>query len=100
MLKKIVVAAFSASLVLAIPVSLTYAQTDAAKQETAKDKRAKAAAEKKAKAAAAKEEKKKKLTAQQQKMKDCAAKWQDEKKTKNVKGRTAYNKFMSGCLKG
>ena len=42
----------------------------------------------------------KKLTPQQQKMKDCAAKWGDEKKAKKVSGRAAYNKFMSGCLKG
>ena len=51
---------------------------------------------------AAKTEKKapKKLTPQQQKMKDCAAKWGDEKKAKKVSGRAAYNKFMSGCLKG
>ena len=41
----------------------------------------------------------KKLTAQQQKMKDCGAKWQDEKKAKNVSGRTAYQKFLSSCLK-
>ena len=43
---------------------------------------------------------KKELTAQQQKMKDCGAKWQDEKKAKNVKGRDAYRKFLSTCLKG
>ncbi|NVO13965.1 MAG: hypothetical protein HXX10_08000 [Rhodoplanes sp.] len=42
----------------------------------------------------------KKVTAQQQRMKDCAAKWKDEKKAKNVKGREAYRTFMSGCLKG
>ena len=42
----------------------------------------------------------KKLTPQQQKMKDCAAKWGDEKKAKKVSGRAEYNKFMSGCLKG
>jgi hypothetical protein len=41
----------------------------------------------------------KKLTSQQQKMKDCAAKWKEEKAKNNVKGRDAYNKFMSGCLK-
>jgi len=40
------------------------------------------------------------LTPQQQKMKDCAAKWGDYKKEKNVKGRAEYRKFMSGCLKG
>jgi hypothetical protein len=44
--------------------------------------------------------KKKELTPQQQKMKDCAAKWKDEKKAKNVSGRKAYNEFMSKCLKG
>jgi Ni/Co efflux regulator RcnB len=49
--------------------------------------------------AGAQEDQEKKLTAQQQKMKDCAAKWKDEKGKTNVKGREAYGKFMSGCLK-
>jgi hypothetical protein len=52
------------------------------------------------KAPAKKETKKKELTPQQQKMKDCAAKWGEEKKAKKVSGRKAYNTFMSGCLKG
>jgi psiF repeat-containing protein len=39
------------------------------------------------------------LTPQQQKMKDCAAKWKEEKANTGVKGRAAYNKFMSECLK-
>jgi hypothetical protein len=39
------------------------------------------------------------LTAQQLKMKDCGAKWQDEKKTKGVKGRDAWNAFRSECMK-
>ena len=42
----------------------------------------------------------KKLTPQQQKMKDCSAKWGDEKKAKKVSGKAAHNKFMSTCLKG
>ena len=42
----------------------------------------------------------KKATPQQQKMKDCAVKWGDYKKEKNVKGKAEHNKFMSGCLKG
>ena len=42
---------------------------------------------------------KKPLTAQQLKMKECGAKWQDEKKAKGVKGREAWNKFRSACLK-
>ena len=46
------------------------------------------------------EPKKKDLTPQQQKMKDCAAKWKDEKAAKKVSGRKAYNAFMSTCLKG
>jgi len=41
----------------------------------------------------------KKLTAQQQKITDCAPKWADYKKEKNVKGRAEYRKFMSTCLK-
>jgi Ni/Co efflux regulator RcnB len=40
------------------------------------------------------------VTPQQQKMKDCAAKWKDEKAKTDAKGREAYSKFMSGCLKG
>jgi hypothetical protein len=39
------------------------------------------------------------LTAQQLKMKDCGAKWQDEKKAKGVKGRDAWNAFRSECMK-
>ena len=42
----------------------------------------------------------KKLSPQQQKMKDCAGKWGDYKKEKNVKGRAEYRKFMGSCLKG
>jgi hypothetical protein len=41
----------------------------------------------------------KKLSVQQQKMKDCGAKWKEEKAAKGVKGREAYRKFLSGCLK-
>lgn len=39
------------------------------------------------------------LTAQQLKMKECGAKWKEEKETKGVKGREAWNKFRSECLK-
>jgi psiF repeat-containing protein len=38
-------------------------------------------------------------TAQQQKMKDCNAKWTEEKANTGAKGRTAYRKFLSECLK-
>ena len=43
---------------------------------------------------------KKELTPQQQKMKDCSAKWKDEKAAKKVSGKKAHNEFMSSCLKG
>lgn len=80
MLKRLLVAAMATALITA-PVASAYAQ---------------------AAAPAAKTEKKaaKPLTPQQQKMKDCAVKWKDEKAAKKVSGRAAYNKFMSGCLKG
>jgi hypothetical protein len=32
-------------------------------------------------------------------MKDCGAKWQAEKAKTGVKGRAAYRKFVSECLK-
>ncbi|HEY1364729.1 MAG TPA: PsiF family protein [Xanthobacteraceae bacterium] len=42
---------------------------------------------------------KKPLTAQQQKMKTCAGQWAEEKTKTGAKGRAAYRKFMSDCLK-
>jgi hypothetical protein len=39
------------------------------------------------------------LSPQQQQMQDCAAKWKEEKANSSAKGRAAYNKFMSACLK-
>ena len=43
--------------------------------------------------------KEKPMTPQQLKMKECAAKWGDEKTKTGKKGRAAYNEFMRGCLK-
>ena len=40
------------------------------------------------------------MTPQRQKMKDCAAKWKDEKAQKHVSGKAAYRGFMKDCLKG
>jgi hypothetical protein len=40
------------------------------------------------------------VSPQRQKMKDCGAKWKEEKATKNVSGRAAYRAFMKDCLKG
>ncbi len=40
------------------------------------------------------------LTAHQLKMKECGAKWQEEKKTKGVKGLDAWNAFRGECMKG
>jgi len=38
--------------------------------------------------------------AKRQKLRDCGAKWQDEKKAKGLTGKTAYLKFLTACLKG
>jgi type II secretory pathway component PulL len=90
MLKRLLVAAMAVALITA-PVASAYAQaTTTEKAKTAKPKTEKAKTEKVAKP----------LTPQQQKMKDCAAKWNEEKAAKKVSGRAAHNKFMSGCLKG
>ncbi len=42
----------------------------------------------------------KSLAAKRQKLRDCGAKWQDEKKARGLTGRTAYLKFLTACLKG
>ena len=97
MIKHALAVVISAALVTAIPLGIASAQTAPATQTAP----AKPVAKPDAKAAAKPDAKpKKELTAQQQKMKDCSAKWQDEKKTKNVKGREAHRKFLSTCLKG
>jgi Ni/Co efflux regulator RcnB len=62
----------------------------AAKADSTDDAKAEAKTEDKAK---------RPLTAQQLKLKDCGAKWQEEKKTKGVKGLEAWNKFRSDCMK-
>jgi hypothetical protein len=41
----------------------------------------------------------KQQTPRQQRMKNCAAKWKDEKAEKHVSGREAYRAFMKECLK-
>lgn len=82
MLKRLLVAATAVALIAA-PVASAYAQAAATAEKPKAEKKAA-----------------KPLTPQQQKMKDCAGKWKEEKSAKNVSGRTAYNKFMSGCLKG
>ena len=78
-----------ATAVIAVPYA-ALAQ-DAAKAET-RSAAAKADSADEAKA-------KRPLTAQQLKMKDCGAKWQDEKKVKGVKGRDAWMAFRSECMK-
>jgi hypothetical protein len=94
MLKYLRTAAIAGALI-AIPAAPSFAQVTA--QATTTEKTDKKPAKKTAKETATSE---KKVSAQQQKMKDCAGKWGDYKKEKNVKGRTEHRKFMSGCLKG
>lgn len=82
-------AAFAGAILVTVPAYRAHAEMAAPTQDTTKAKK------EEPKAAAKKE-----LTPQQQKMKDCAAKWKDDKKANNVSGRKAYNEFMSRCLKG
>ena len=87
MFSRFLTTAAAAAFLLGAVAAPTYVRAEMVKkEETKKDETKKAA--------------KKELTPQQQKMKDCAAKWKDEKKAKNVSGRKAYNEFMSKCLKG
>jgi hypothetical protein len=100
MLKTVLAVALAAGLAaaLALPafaapeIRLAETTTQDAPKDATKDK---AKAKAKAKDAA----KAKPLTAQQQKLKDCNAKWTEEKAKSGVKGRTAYRKFLSECLK-
>jgi hypothetical protein len=80
MFKSLLAAALAAALIVT-PLGPAFAQATTEKSAKTQKKAAK------------------KVTPQQQKMKDCAGKWQEEKKAKKVSGRAAYNKFMSGCLK-
>ena len=88
---KSLLAATVATALICAPLAPAFAQAKTEQSKTDKGAKTENKTEKKAP---------KQLTKQQQKMKDCAAKWQDEKKAKKVSGRAAYNKFMSGCLKG
>lgn len=92
----LVCAAFSVS----VPLASAHAQTTDKTEDTGSKATKKKSRSAKSKDAGDSETKdKKKLTPQQEKMKECGAKWQEEKKAKNVKGREAYRKFLSTCLK-
>jgi Ni/Co efflux regulator RcnB len=73
MMKRIMIAALAAGFLAAFP---------AAPPSLAQDKKVE-----------------KSLSPQQQRMRDCAARWKEEKRVKNVSGRTAYRSFMRECLK-
>lgn len=102
MLRPLIAALICAAFVAAGPIASARAQTAQKTEEkadantTIKTKKSKKA--KKKDEAGTKQART--LTPQQQKMKDCGAKWQEEKKAKNVKGNEAYRKFLSSCLKG
>jgi flagellar motility protein MotE (MotC chaperone) len=90
--------AFAFSLAFAAPVALRAqpaAQQPAQKSEkmARPDARIDSAAEKAGSAKAL-------TTAKRQKLRDCSAKWQDEKKAKGLTGKAAYLKFLSACVKG
>jgi hypothetical protein len=87
MISRILLSALAAAFLSTTTMTPTVAFAAAAKkEETKKDTTKKAA--------------KKELSPQQLKMKDCSAKWGEEKKAKKVSGKKAHNEFMSGCLKG
>ena len=89
MLKHILAAAMATALIAA-PVAPAFAQAATEKSDPKGSKKT---------AKTTTKTSEKKLTPQQQKMKDCASKWADYKKEKNVKGRAEYRKFTSTCLK-
>ena len=102
MLKLLFSTLIAAGLALSVPAAVQAQTPDTpkaakktTKSEAKSETKAETPAETKSGAKAAKP-----LTAQQQKMKDCGAKWQDEKKAKGVKCKAAYQTFLSGCLKG
>ena len=86
MISRILLGALAAAFLSAVTIEPTVVHAAAAKkEETKKDETKKAA--------------KKELSPQQQKMKDCSAKWGEEKKAKKVSGKKAHDEFMSTCLK-
>ena len=94
--------AIAAALGIAAPVS-AFAQAPATEKTDKSEKKAPKTDKKSdAKSESKTDDKakeKKPLTPQQQKMKECGAKWQDEKKAKGVSGKAAYQTFLKGCLK-
>jgi hypothetical protein len=87
-------AAFAVSLAFATPVALRAQSTSPATTAQRSEKLAKpdASTEKTGGARS--------LAAKRQKLRDCGAKWQDEKKAKGLTGKAAYLKFVSVCMKG
>jgi hypothetical protein len=88
MISRILLGAFAAAFLSAVTLEPAVVLAAAAKKEETKKDETK------------KETKKKALSPQNQKMKDCSAKWGEEKKAKKVSGKKAHQEFMSGCLKG
>ena len=99
-MKRVFAAALSAVFLAAVSTAPALAQPATAPAPTTAAKPAARPAAKPAATTAAKPAEPKKLTAQQQKMKDCAVKWKDHKAATGEKGRDAYRKFLSVCLKG
>jgi hypothetical protein len=89
--------AFAMSLALAVPVALQ-AQS-AAQQPTQKSEKA-VRSEARVDLTAERTGGAKSLAAKRGRLRDCSAKWQDEKKAKGLTGKTAYLKFLTACLKG
>jgi hypothetical protein len=90
-------AAFAISLALATPTALR-AQSGAPATVQKSDKMARP--DTRGDPAAEKTGGAKSLAAKRQKLRDCGAKWQEEKKANGLTGKAAYLKFLSACMKG
>jgi len=91
--RSLVCAVFAISLALAVPDALQAQSTP--QQPTQKSEKALRVDPTAERSGAAKS-----VAAKRQRLRECGAKWQDEKKAKGLTGKTAYLKFLTACLKG
>ena len=89
--------AFAISLALAIPAAL---EAQSAAQQPAQKSEKTVRPEARVDPTAERAGSTKSLTTKRQRLRDCGAKWPDEKKAKGLTGKTAYLKFLTACLKG
>ena len=89
--------AFAISLALAVPAAL---EAQSAAQQPAQKSEKTVRPESRVDPAAERTGSARSPAAKRQRLRDCGAKWQDEKQAKGLTGKTAYLKFLTACLKG